>query len=296
MGYLTGPVSTLVDYQIEFNGFLLGPNTNYDIPPTWDFLDMANLKTMDTARVWADGSWSGPDFADVLLPTVNLEIKGSTQADFVASIVALRAVLSPATVAVPLWVKLPGMAAMGIPAKTMRRSIPVDMTWNGNFSQAAVQWRCPDPQWQGVPRTVSLSAAGASVSGLQFPIGVPASGLYPTATTASMDYGSTVLSGSSAILTNSGNTPAWPVVVINGPTTAPATVIIDGNQVTYSQTIPSGQSVTIDYKVGSATLTGGVDRTYALTSRNFSAVSTSSAVLYSATSGTVTATVADLWR
>ena len=86
MGYLSGPVNALTDYQIEFNGFLLGPGTAYDVPPTWDFLDMAALKTMDSARVWADGSWSGPDFADVLLPTVSLGIGGASQAAFTAAV------------------------------------------------------------------------------------------------------------------------------------------------------------------------------------------------------------------
>lgn len=294
MGYLSGPVNTLADFQIEFNGFLLGPGTAYDIPPTWDFLDMAALKTMDSARVWADGSWSGPDFSDVLLPTITLGISGASQSAFTAAVVALRNILSPATAAAPLWVKLPGMAVMGVAAKTNKRAIPVDMTWNGNFSEAAVQWRCPDPAWQSVPRAVTLAATSAVVSGLSFPLGVPASGTYTSP--GALDFGSTVVASSGSTLTNAGNSPAWPVAVLTGPTTAPATVIIDGNQVTYSQIIPAGQSVTVDYKTGRATLTGGIDRTYALTARAFSPVAATSAVFYSAIDGTAAVTVADIWR
>ena len=157
MGYLTGPVNSLTDYQVEFNGFLMGPGTSYDIPPVWNFLDLAALKTMDQARVWADGSWSGPDFADVLLPSMAVEVKGATAALFTSAVQALQAAFAPNYVPVPLWVKLPGMPAMGIPAKTNKRTIPIDLTWNGNFSQAAVQWRCPDPTWQSVPRSIVLT-------------------------------------------------------------------------------------------------------------------------------------------
>ena len=294
MGYLTGPVNTLADYQVEYNGFLLGPGTAYDIPPVWNFLDLAALKTMDQARVWADGSWSGPDFADVLLPSMAVEVKGSTAALFTAAVQALQGAFAPNYVAVPLWVKLPGMPAMGIPAKTNKRNIPIDLTWNGNFSQAAVQWRCPDPQWQSVPRTVTLVGSGSAVSGLVFPMFNIFTGTYVAPGVA--DFGSTVTSSASALLTNSGNTPAWPVAVISGPTILPATVTVDGNAVTYSQSIPAGQSVTIDYKTGRATLTGNVDRTYALTSRMFTAVSSSSSVFFSADGGSATVTVADVSR
>ncbi|WP_043993548.1 hypothetical protein [Leifsonia xyli] len=74
MGYLTGPVNTLADYQVEFNGFLMRPGTAYDLPPGCDFFDMAAIKTMDQQRVWADGSWSGPDFAGVLTPTLPMNV------------------------------------------------------------------------------------------------------------------------------------------------------------------------------------------------------------------------------
>ena len=294
LGYLGSPLNTLADYQIEFNGFLMGPGTAYDIPPVWNFLDLAALKTMDQARVWADGSWSGPDFADVLLPEMAVEVKGATAAAFAAAVVALRNAFAPNLLAVPLWVKLPGMPAMGIPAKTNKRKIPIDLTWNGNFSQAAVQWRCPDPVWQSVSRSIVLVASGSAVSGLAFPMFNVVAGTYAVPGVA--DFGSTVTSSASGVLTNSGNTPAWPVVVIAGPTTVPATVNIDGNTVTYSQSIPAGQAVTIDYKSGYAFLTGGVDRTYALTSRLFSPVSSSSPVFFSADGGSATVTVADMSR
>jgi hypothetical protein len=301
MGFLTGPVNTLADFQVEYNGLLLGPGTPFDIPPSADFLDMAAIKTMDQTRVWADGSWSGPDFADVLLPTLTVEISDITAAAFQADVTAFRNAFAPQLTPQPLWVKLPGMPAQGIPAKVNKRSLPIGLEWNGSFTTAAIQWRCPDPAWQSLPRSLSLAATGAAVSGLVFPLFTPASGTY--AAPGSLDFGSTSTSSSSGTLTNAGNTPAWPVVTVTGPCPG-FTIQIDGNVVTYNQAIPAGQTVTVDYRAGTATLAGGIDRTYALTARQFSAVPpastagvpSTSSVFFSAITGSAIIATADIWR
>jgi hypothetical protein len=461
MGYLTGPINTLTDFQVEFNGFLMGNGTPYEIPPTCDFLDMAAIKTMDQQRTWADGSWSGPDFADVVLPSMPVEISGATLAAFQANVAAFRNAFVPQTAPTPLWVKLPGMAVQGIPAKANKRSMPIGLEWNGGFTAAAVQWRCPDPAWQSLPRSLVLAGGSAGSSGMVFPLftqasppvartnlvtnpnfeaGVagwtpqlgativqetatplagtasaqltgaggnvfsgfpvtagdtvtisilytpvgtvsgppylrlilpgtgftivnlpltlaapgrysvtatavssgtasilvsggtgssdailfdsvlvektPTMGTYFDGSTAAaggytyawsgtpnastsvaspapvLDFGVTGVGSASGTLTNVGNTPAWPVVVI----TQPGSISIDGFTVTYAQAIPAGQTVTIDYKAGTATLTGDIDRTTQLTVRQFSPVTSTSSVFFSAASGTATLTVADIWR
>jgi hypothetical protein len=282
--YLTGPVNTLTDFQVEFNGFLMGDGTPYEIPPTCDFLDMAAIKTMDQQRTWADGSWSGPDFADVVLPSMPVEISGATLAAFQANVAAFRNAFVPQTAPTPLWVKLPGMAVQGIPAKANKRSMPIGLEWNGGFTAAAVQWRCPDPAWQSLPRSLVLTGGSAGASGMTFPLFAAVFDV--------LDFGVTGVSSASGTLTNAGNTPAWPVVVI----TQPGSIIIDGFVVTYAQAIPAGQTVAIDYKAGTATLTGDIDRTTQLTVRQFSPVTSTSSVFFSAASGTATLTIADIWR
>lgn len=287
MGYLTGPVNNLVDYQVEFNGFLMGPGTAYELPPGCDFFDMAAVKTMDQARVWADGSWSGPDYGGVLTPTMPVNVHATASMALSDALTAVRNTFAPQTATAPLWVKLPGMAPQGIPAKPNKRSFPVQLDWYGGSAPGSVQWRCPDPSWQSVPRAVSLVASGSATSGMTFPLFNAVPGV--------LDFGSTGTSSASGTLTNAGNTPAWPFAVIAGPCPG-FTIIIDGNAVTYTDTVPSGQSLTIDYKSGYATLTGNVDRTNKLSSRQFSAVTSTSTVFFSASSGTSAITIADIWR
>lgn len=296
MSYLTGPVNNLQDYQVEFNGFLMGPGTNYELPQgTADFLNMPPVKNMDVQRIWADGSFSGPDFADVFLPQLEVEVYGPDLPTFQAAVLAFRNAFSPGAVALPFWVKVPGAPAMGLSAKVNKRDIPLTWGWNGGLITAQLQFRVTDPVWQSVPRTAHVAASGSSQSGLVFPMFNVASGTYVVPGVA--DFGSTVVTSASATLTNAGNTPAWPVVTVPGPS-AGFTVILDGNQVVYRTALQTSDSVSIDYATGLATLNGLVDRTTSLGLRQFSAVPAggSSSLFLSAASGTGQATTADMWR
>jgi hypothetical protein len=290
MGYIAGPVNSLTDYQVEFDGFLMGAGTQYGLPPVWEFLDLAPLKVMDEARDWADGSSSGPDFADVLTPTINVEITGATAADFAPNVVAFRNKFTAQTDAKPLWVKLPGMEPFGIAAKVNKRAIPIDSTW-GQLAIASLQWRITNPVWQSITRSTALAASGSSVSGLIFPLGSP------------LDFNSTITASSGAILVNAGNSDAWPYVVVTGPCPGGFTVILDGDTVTYVDDVQTGSSVIIDYISGTAQLVnagGSVDRSYVLSSRQFSAVpglsSASLQFIFSASSGSAVVSNADMWR
>lgn len=294
---LSGPVNALTDFQAEFNGLLMGPGTPYDFPPSLDWLDMPAVKTMDQARTGADGSWSGPDFADVRTITATVEIKAAPVSAFEAACVAYLQHFPVQTTDRPLWMKLPGFPIMGIGARVSKRTLPIDIGFElGTIATAAVQWRAPNPAWQSVARSASLQP-GTATSGLHFPLFLPYSG-----SGTYLDFGTTSQAATSATLTNAGNTPARPYVTVSGPILGGFTVAIDGHPVTYSADLASGDIVTIDYATGRATLSSGgsaaVDRTYLLTARNFTSIPAggSSTVTFGAASGTCTVTTADLWR
>lgn len=297
MGYLTGPVNNLIDYQVEFNGLLLGYPTQYEIPQGGhDFLDLAAVKTMETQRIWADGSFAGPDYSDVLLPQMQVEVGGSSLTNFQANVTALRNAFTIQATDLPLWFKMPGMPVMGMPVRVHKRSIPADWGWNGGLITCAFQFRAPtSPAWQSVPRTVTLAAAGSTVSGLVFPMFNVASGTYAVPGVA--DFGSTGVGSSSGVLTNAGNAPAWPVVTVPGPSSG-FTVQVGTGYVTYAGTLGASDSLVIDFATGLATLNGTADRTYLLTSRQFLPVPAggSLSVFFTSPSGTCTVQTADIWR
>lgn len=296
MAFIAGPVNALTDFQLEYGGFLMGPGTNFGVPPTWSVFDMASVKAMDTQRTWNAGSWSGPDFPDVLLPAFDIEIWANDSATFAAAVLAYRQAMAPGLV-VPLWVKVPRFDPIGILAKPNRRSIPIDLPW-GQLSLASLEFRCPDPTWQGITKALALAASGAAASGLVAPLGATAAG-----GTGVLDAGSSVATPYTGTIAQQGNAPCWPVVTVTGPVTGPFTITVDGNAVTYSGSLTAGRSLVIDYAKGLATTDDGVDRTPLLTARNFSPLApatwqanAASSVTFAGTGGTALVQYADQWR
>ena len=289
---LNGPTHTLTDFQAEYAGLLMGDGTPYGLPPGLDWLDLPPLKTMDQARDWADGSWSGPDFTDVRTITATLEISPTVGTTFRAACTAFLTAITAGSHDLPFWMKLPGFPVLGIGAKVAKRSLPIDIGFElGTLATAAVQWRAVNPQWQSLPRSTTLIPVGAAPSGMRFPL-FTVGGI--------ISFGATGTSASTAVLQNAGNAPAWPLITMQGPCSG-FTVTLDGNPVTYGAAIATGQSVTLDYATGRATLvatgaTPGVDRTYNLTSRRFSPVIATSTIALAADGGSATVTIADLWR
>lgn len=298
MVYLTGPVHTLTDMQVEYNGLLMGAGTPYELPAPWTFLDLPPVKTMDQARTWADGSWSGPDFGDVFLPQVPVEIMAAGGMSFGDAVNRFRNTFTIQAAPQGLWVKLTGLPLQGITAKVAQRSIPIDESFGlgTHATGCMVQWRCPHPVWQSVPRTTTLLPP-ASSGALHYPLFSQWDG-----NTEALDYAITKTGPSAATLSNAGNTDAWPVVAVSGPSTGGFTITLDGNTVTYGTALATTDVVTIDYGQGRAYLSSGgsagSDRTYLLTVRNFTPVpaGTSSQISFTATGGSATVTTVDAWR
>lgn len=295
MAYLTGPTRTLADFQVEYAGLLLGPGTPYDLPPTWTFLDSPPVKSMDTAKPWADGSWSGPDFADVIAWQIPVELAPDAGVSFADALSAYERTIAIAKASRPLWVKLPGRPVRGIPARVNQRSLPIDLGF-GQLIAGAVQWRAPNPIWQSLPRTVTLTPA-TSPAGLDFPLFDPAG-----ADIAVLDFGAGGAASYAQVISNAGNTDAPPAAVATGPT-AGFQVTINGRIVAYSDTLLAGDTVSLDWATGRAYLSvsgsAPVDRTYLLTARDFSGVipaGGSATVTFAGTGGTCAVTTADLWR
>lgn len=294
---LTGPSNTLTDFQAEFDGFLLGPGTPFTFEPNLDWLDMPALKTMDQARVAADGSWSGPDFADVRTITATIDISASPAAVFQAACAAYLQQFGVQTADLPLWMKLPGFPVMGIGARVTKRTLPIDIGFElSTLATAAVQWRSPNPAWQSLPRTTVLKPS-TGASGLDFP-------LFTTWTTSTgnvLDFGVTSIGAYAAILTNAGNTDAAPLVAVQGPTNG-WQITLDGHVIASTVPLAPNEVMTIDFATGRAQLSSyassAVDRTYQLSSRDFAVVPAGghSTITYTGTGGTATVTTADLWR
>jgi hypothetical protein len=295
VAYLSGPVHQLADFQLEYAGLLMGPGTAYDVPPTWSFLDSSPVRSMEQARVWGDGSWAGPDFADVATWQMPVELVAAPGVTFPQAVLGLMRAFTIAKASRPLWVKIPGMDVRGIPARTAQRSIPIDLGW-GQYSLGAVQWRAPGGVWQTLPRTLTLQPSTGPAA-LDFPLFAT----YGGSSTPVLDFGLATAAAYAGVLTNGGNTDAPPVVQVTGPTSG-WQVTIDGHIVASSAVLGAQDVVTVDYATGRAQLSSygstPVDRTTQLSSRDFASVPAggTSTATFAGTGGTAVITTADLWR
>ena len=264
MTFVDPPTHALADFQVEYDGLLMGPGTPFGVPPQWEFLNLSAVKTLDTARIWGDGSYSGPDFSDVLTPTMPLEITATDEASFADAVNDLRLAFGPKDTPASLWFKLPGFPAEGIGAKVSSRTIPVDLTW-GVLSVGSVQWRIPShPVWQEPTQTVQL-------------IG-----------------GNSILSG--AWVANEGNTDCYPYAVVSGPCSA-FTLTVNGTGIGYVAALASGKQLVLDFLTGQATI-DSVLVNAGLTSQNWAPIPADSnvQVQFDADGGTCLFSYASMWR
>lgn len=295
MGLLTAPVNSLTDYQAEYDGLLLGAGTAYDLPPDLPFLNLPPVKVEDDEREGADGAVSAPDYAGTATWTTDIEVWAQGTAAFGAAVTAFRQTMRIRAVDAPFWFKLPGLAVQGIGLKVINRSVPVSNLWS-QLAACSVQWRAVQPRLQSVVRTALLQPSTAS-SGMHFPLHSPTSG-----SGTALDFGVAATGPSTAAVTNAGNTDAPIAVAVAGPTPGGFTITLDGHAVTYAGALAAGDVVTLDYDTNTAWLsssgTTAVDRTYLLTSRDFTLVPAAgrSTVAFTAGSGTATVSSADIWR
>lgn len=298
MALLSAPVNQLADFQLEYDGLLLGPGTPYDLPPELNLLDLVSVQNQDTPRdAGQDGAFDGPDSAGVAVFEVGFELYAFSDGAFAAAVQALRMTMRIRDLPAPLWFKLPTLPVYGMGAKVNNRHIPVTNMWP-RLTAGAVQFRVTKPQLQSVARSALLSPIGQT-GGLRYP-------LYSTSNVngagKTLDYGTTGTAAYSARIDNAGNTPARPVVVVQGPNTAGFRLELDGHVVTSPLPLGATDTVTVDYATGQAYLSANgsnpVQRTGLLTTRDFSAVPAngSSTMIFVASGGSALVTSADIWR
>jgi hypothetical protein len=292
----TGPVNDLQPWQAEFNGLLIGAGTDFGFPQALDLLALHTVRNMDYSRIWSDGDYSGPDFTDVTTPDLPIEVYATSPDQFFQDVMAFMGAFGPQTGDLPLWIRLPGMPVMGVPARVNSRTLPADYSW-GTFAQGSVQFRLLNATWQSVPTVLTLTGNTNALSGLVAPLGTYAlasSGTY--APPGVLDAGLTSTVPSAGQVTNTGNSDCWPVVLIQGPCRG-FEIDVAGEAVISTDTISAQQTAQLDYGSGTYTLNGSYRNTF-LTSRNWEPVPAGGVVpvRFIADGGTATVYTADIWR
>ncbi len=232
------------DWQVEFDGLLLGAGTAYQITDLLGFLDLGGVRAPMTQRARQHGGYVEPHYANGATRTLEFNISPTPSAPFGPAVALLRAQTYAQDDVRPLWCQIPGQGLLTGGAQVLARSVPTVQEFAlGLVRKAAVQFYFPDPWWYGPTLQVSTGLPTTS-GGLPYPLAYP------------LAYGSTATGWAST--SNPGSEPSSPVFTVVGPHDSgfQVTSVEDGITLQYNGALASTDTVVIDTRTGSVTLNG----------------------------------------
>lgn len=246
------------DYQIDWNGFLLGKGTPYTLVQLDGWIGSPGLVDRSVPRPTRPGSWSGRPRAQSRTVTAIFRIVANEPGrPGMASVIdALRKATPVARDAdeAPLAIRALGQTLVAF-AKFAGSDISVDQLFSVGIALAVpVQWRCADPRlFEAVAQSATIGAPTGGSGGLTYPLTYP------------LSYG-TPAGPSNATCVNTGNEATNPTLVFTGPITTPRVVNSTlGRALEFGLDLPAGQTLTVDTDRGTVLLNGTTDRLYTRT-------------------------------
>lgn len=247
-------MTVTVDYQMEYNGLLVGADTPYDIPEIRP--DEPGVSSGDVKVARVHGLHPGDDFLGGRSPSFEVHIVDPDHAVRAPLIDAFKAAFRMGEDESPLTFQIPSLAGGGVRRIGCRvRGAPyvIDLQHLYSTTRISVLLSATDPriydETQSID-TVSLPTAGG---GLNFPITFP------------ITFGAVSTGGT--ITANNAGTFDTPVVFrIDGPCTNP---VIDNvtadKELALTLVVASGDYVEIDTAAKTVLLNGTASRYSALT-------------------------------
>lgn len=236
------------DWQVEFDGLLLGAGTPYYLTSLKGFLDLAGVRAPMTQRPRQHGGYIEPHYASGATRDLDFNIQGTSSVAFTQAVNTLRAQTYPQATTRPLWVQLPGVGLLTAQAQVINRSIPVIQEYTaGLVTGAALQFYMPDPFWYG-PTQSGTTGLPSTSGGLVYPLSYP------------LAYGTTVSGAVSCRNVGSEATP--PLFTVVGPISPGFTItsIEDQLSLTYTGALGANDTVVINTADGSVWLNTVSDR------------------------------------
>ena len=237
------------DWQLEYNGLLLGSGTVYEVRQVSGIEDLPDVRTSDTPRPSDHGMFAGNDFAAGRTVEVDLEVTGTSDVSFRTSVDALAAVTAFRQTELPLTFRLPGGVDKRIYVRPRRRALPVSLDYFFRIAPTTIQFYASDPRIYADSETSLSLSLPTSTGGLTFPIVWPIS--WGTATSGT------------AQAVNAGTFATRPVVTFTGPLTAPSIEnVTTGQTFRMASTFEllAGETLVVDFDSRTVLLNGTASR------------------------------------
>lgn len=278
------------EWQIEYNGVLLGDGTPYSLVQVQGLLDVPEVRTSDRTRLRRHGLQAGDDFLGGRTITVTVEVYSATASAFAADMETLLTGLSPAQSAgeLPLVFRIPGVAGGGkrrVDARLRRREVPIDLQYLYQVPLVTLEFLATSPLLEDFTEASGISTLPSAGGGLVFPAVAP------------FTFGA-VSTGGTITATNEGNFPASPSFRIDGPVVNPRLEnLTSGKVLSMNITLAAGEYLLIDAEARTILLGGTSSRysTLAVGSEWWDLEPGTSSVTFRASTSTA-ATLTMTWR
>lgn len=197
------------DNQLEYNGLVLGPGTDYVIR-TIEGLNPPDSRQSDFSRTVDHGSFIYANYFEDRLITLDGVIHGSGHVD---KLEALRAALVPQPIVLPMRFKFPDQDIRRVYVSPTRRHWDYTEGYKKGMVEWVIEFRAGDPRLYDDTEGLQNIAAGATET-----------------------------------ITNEGVVTTAPSVNLSGPLTNPKLTHEDsGYYIRLTRTIAIGEVVTIDF-------------------------------------------------
>ena len=234
------------DYQVEFDGLLMGPGTPFIFTNPKGFLDLSGTRASFTPRARAHGGFTEPHFGGGAVLDLEFDISSENFATFTAAVLALEANTYQQPTTRPLWFQYPGHGLRTMQVQCLRRSIPTTgQYFEGYVPKAALQFYAPDPLKYAPTQTLTTGLP-TSGGGLTYPLAYP------------LNYGAAGNPGR-VVATNTGSADVSPVLTITVPIDSAGfqvTSVEDGLTVQFNGAVGANDTFVIDTRTGISTLNG----------------------------------------
>ena len=160
-------VSSLSPYQFAFNGFIMGAGTKYAVTNVDGLTSLPPLRVQDDNRGYNDGAYSGRDFYDGRVVTLDITIVGDSTYSAQYYYNQLQQNLYPQQYGTPsalgaFQFELSTSIGLKVMYGRVRNIVTaLDPEFTYGYIQTAVEFYFPDPRYYDYPSTTST---GTTVS------------------------------------------------------------------------------------------------------------------------------------
>lgn len=239
------------DYQLDFNGTVIGDGTAWDVVE-WGGMKEFGTRGTDVPIPNAWGSIPGSSYVNAAVRTVTVESVNPVD------ILILEAALTPPSNAapdtlVPIRWKFPLREEFLCYGRCARRSQPVSLTTALGLTRFTFELEFPDPRvYSAVLQQASLTVFVSTGGGLDLTVGAGVNLGFDltvdSGTSLGFDLTGVVGSGLQTII-NNGYVDAYPLIVFSpglGISTFSVTNQTTGQTLTINQTLSPGQTLIAD--------------------------------------------------